>query len=224
MSRWFRVYDDLVDDPKVQQLPPAAFRGLVNLWCLASKNAGKLPPLSEIAFKLRLTEVKADALLRELRSANLLDDDADGSGTIRPHNWNGRQFKSDNVSDRVKKHREKHRTTVTSNDDETLHETPPETDTETEKKIGGVPTPPEPFVFVGKIVRLKAETYSTWREAYPHVPDLKAELTLADDYYSEHRPPGGKWFFPVSRWLAKANTEALAAKTAPPQTFERWAL
>lgn len=26
MSRWFRVYDGLVDDPKVQQLPPATFR------------------------------------------------------------------------------------------------------------------------------------------------------------------------------------------------------
>lgn len=26
MSRWFRVYDDLVDDPKVQMLTPAAFK------------------------------------------------------------------------------------------------------------------------------------------------------------------------------------------------------
>jgi hypothetical protein len=36
MTRWFRVYDDLVDDPKVQQLDPSLFKALINFWCLAA--------------------------------------------------------------------------------------------------------------------------------------------------------------------------------------------
>jgi len=40
MTRWFRVHDDLVDDPKVQRLDPRLFKALVNLWCLASANGG----------------------------------------------------------------------------------------------------------------------------------------------------------------------------------------
>jgi hypothetical protein len=30
MTRWFRVYNDLVDDPKVQRLDPTLFKALIN--------------------------------------------------------------------------------------------------------------------------------------------------------------------------------------------------
>lgn len=136
MSRWFRLYDDLVDDPKVQQLPAATFKGLINLWCVASKNDGRLPALADIAFKLRMPVAKAQQLVGDLMEARLIDEDED---TLRPHNWNGRQFKSDNVSERVKKHREKQRETVS----ETLHVTPPETETETETERTEPPSPPK---------------------------------------------------------------------------------
>ncbi len=43
MTRWFRVYEDLVDDPKVQRLDPSCFKALINLWCLASANGGSWP-------------------------------------------------------------------------------------------------------------------------------------------------------------------------------------
>lgn len=92
MTRWFRCYDDLVDDPKVQQLPAETFKGLINLWCLASKNDGALPPIANIAFKLRVKPEKVSKLLGALRLAGLLEDEA---GVTRPHNWNARQYKSD---------------------------------------------------------------------------------------------------------------------------------
>lgn len=92
MSRWFRCYDDLVDDPKVQQLPAEQFKGLINLWCLASKNDGALPPIADIAFKLRIKAEKVGKLLGALRLAGLLEDE---DGVTRPHNWNARQYKSD---------------------------------------------------------------------------------------------------------------------------------
>lgn len=92
MSRWFRVYDDLVDDPKVQRLPGETVKSLLNLWCLASQNDGMLPAADDIAFKLRMTPAKVTKLLSVLGECGLIDSDEDG---LRPHNWNARQYKSD---------------------------------------------------------------------------------------------------------------------------------
>jgi hypothetical protein len=74
MTRWFRVYVDLVDDPKVQRLDPLLFKALINSWCLASANDSVLPPTDEIAFKLRIKLEKAERVLAELRAAGLIDE------------------------------------------------------------------------------------------------------------------------------------------------------
>lgn len=137
MPRWFRVYDDLVDDPKVQRLPAELFKAIINLWCLASQNGGVLPALDDIAFKLRIKSDKLYTLMTALRNAGLLDDDETGT---HPHNWQSRQFKSDVSNERVKRFRERQKA-VTGNAGVTLHETPPEADTEqkqsrAEKKDG----------------------------------------------------------------------------------------
>jgi|SRR6185503_4968182 len=104
MSRWFRVYDDMVNDPKIQKLIPERFKLLVNIWCVASKNDGKLPSLDDLAFMLRM---RADDLAQELEYfiGNKLIDKKDGR--LIPHNWNTRQYKSDTSAERVKKHRQK---------------------------------------------------------------------------------------------------------------------
>src|SRR5690349_1451872 len=121
MSRWFRVYDDLVDDPKVQRLPDAMFKAIVNLWCLASKNDGALPPAADIGFKLRMKPAKVEAMLTMFIEAGLLDRDQD---LLRPHNWRNRQYKSDVSTDRVKQFRKRrwnvsHGVSVTRPDTET---------------------------------------------------------------------------------------------------------
>jgi len=130
MSRWFRLYDNLVDDPKIQRLSGEMVKALLNLWCLASQNDGMLPAVDDIAFKLRMKPAKVENLLSVLGECGLIDSDETG---LRPHNWNARQFKSDVSNERVKQHRERKRN-VTS----TVTETPPETEqkqkTETEKK------------------------------------------------------------------------------------------
>jgi hypothetical protein len=131
MTRWFRVYDDLVDDPKVQRLDPLLFKALINLWCLTSTNGGVLPPIDEIAFKLRMTPHKARRVLDALSAAGLFEDD--GTGT-HPHNWAGRQHKSDvedpTAAQRMRRHRNRQR-----NDGVTRPVTSrfPETEAETEK-------------------------------------------------------------------------------------------
>jgi hypothetical protein len=126
MTRWFRVYDDLVDDPKVQRLNPSLFKALINLWCLASANDGVFPSIDLIAFKLRMRPEKALRVLDQLRAAGLVDDDEKGA---RPHNWDQRQFKSDVSTVRVKRFRER-RGNVSTAFSKTASETEAEAESE----------------------------------------------------------------------------------------------
>lgn len=71
------------------------------------------------------------------------------------------------------------------------------------------------MAFIGKVVKLNTPDFNKWKQAYPHVPDLLAELQAADDYYAETPPKGGKWFFPVSNWLKRANERALGKNVQP---------
>jgi hypothetical protein len=130
MSRWFRVYADMVDDPKVQLLPPDLFKALINLWCLTAGNDGILPNAEDIAFKLRMKVERVKQIISALHDADLIETDETG---LRPHNWDGRQFKSDVSNERVKQHRKRK-----SNADVTLHsqlqQRPQRTDTEAEEE------------------------------------------------------------------------------------------
>ena len=107
MSRWFRVYDDMINEPKVQKLAPDRFKILINLWCVASKKGGTLPCAEDIAFQLRLGDSDIDDVLTDFIERGLIDRNRDG--TLTPHNWNTRQYKSDISSSRVTKHRQKHK-------------------------------------------------------------------------------------------------------------------
>jgi hypothetical protein len=122
LSRWFRVYDDLIDDPKVQQLDPETFKFLVNCWCIASKLGGNLPDVNQIAFQTRMRADKVSRLLNDLRARQLIDDTDQG---LEPHNWKGRQYKSDVSTERVRRFRERH-----GNANETFQKRPQSTETD----------------------------------------------------------------------------------------------
>ncbi len=130
MSRWFRFYDDAINDPKVQRLDPKMFKAWVNLLCLASKNDGWFPPIEDVCFSLRMSEMDAGRIVDGLISSGLIDDI---DGRFCPHNWRERQFKSDVSNERVKRFRER-KCNVT----DTVTVTPPETEqiqiTEAEQK------------------------------------------------------------------------------------------
>lgn len=106
MSRWWRAYDECVDDEKLLLLSDKQHRVWFNLLCLASKNNGRLPTMEVICLKLRMSETKVLAFIEELKERNLLDEI---DGEIEPHNWNGRQYKSDVSTERVQRHRERKR-------------------------------------------------------------------------------------------------------------------
>lgn len=128
MSRWFRMYSDVLDDPKVQRLPPDLFKAWVNLLCLASRNGGMLPGVEDIAFALRMSQDVTRNMVRDLSQRGLLDD-ADG---LTPHNWNERQFRSDKdetASERKRRQREREKQPIVTDDvtrDTTVTSRPPE--------------------------------------------------------------------------------------------------
>lgn len=106
MSRWFRMYADVLDDPKVQKLPPPLFKAWVNLLCLASRHGGVLPEIGDIAFALRADENVTRDIIRDLVGRGLIDE----GDALSPHNWDGRQFKSDQddtASERKRAQRER---------------------------------------------------------------------------------------------------------------------
>lgn len=126
---WFRLYTEVLDDPKVQRLPAHLFKTWVNLLCLAGELGGTLPSVDDIAFRLRMSAHDAASQLDELILAGLIDIGPENERT--PHNWPSRQFASDCSTERVRKHR-KQKEKQTRNAHETLHETPPDTEADTE--------------------------------------------------------------------------------------------
>jgi hypothetical protein len=120
MSRWFRLDDDVINDPKILLLPEAMRWIWIAFLCVASKNDGALPAIEIIALSLRVKASKATEYLNKLIHAGLIDQTETG---YAPHNWNARQFKSDVSTTRVKRFRERERN---------VSETPPHTETHTQ--------------------------------------------------------------------------------------------
>lgn len=122
MTRWFRLYADVLNNPKVQRLKATLFKAWINTLCVASGHQGHLPSISDYSFALRITESEAETILRQLINAGLVDE---RNGKMIVHDWLDRQFQSDGSTERVKRFRKRQR-----NVSETANETPPESDTE----------------------------------------------------------------------------------------------
>lgn len=63
---WIKLYRKLLDDPEWFALSGDASKMLANCWLLASESNGELPPLTTIAFRLRLTEKCVRELISQL--------------------------------------------------------------------------------------------------------------------------------------------------------------
>ncbi len=87
---WFRVYDEALDDPRLQRLPASLLRTWFNVLCATSRNGGTLPDLSELAFMLRTRPGALSRRLDALKAAGLILEETDGA--LRPVEWEKRQF------------------------------------------------------------------------------------------------------------------------------------
>lgn len=124
MSTWFRFYTSALNDPKVQRLPPALFKTWVNILCVASEENGSLPPVEELAVKLRLRPDRCQSAVSKLTVRRLLDV-KDGDSVV--HNWKARQFISDVSTQRVRDYRKRSKD-ASRNVSDAVSETPPDSD------------------------------------------------------------------------------------------------
>lgn len=105
-GRWWRAYADARHDPKLQRLGARLFKQWFHLLCLCSISDGRLPNLDDIAFDMRTSRSRAQAIIDRLVARGLIDKNDNG---YKPHNWDGRQYKSDRSAERMRRHRERHR-------------------------------------------------------------------------------------------------------------------
>lgn len=158
---WFRFYPEVYTDRKISRAAAAAgteklffigaWAGLLS-FASSSPDRGRLLITTKLPYtdkdiceELELEPEKWSAIRDALFQYEMLDQDENGVYFIR--NWDKRQFKSDNSTERVRKYRKKQ----DSNDDETGDETglkrfgnapDTETESETESEIDGADAPP----------------------------------------------------------------------------------
>lgn len=109
---WFRVYHDIIDDPKVLALPRAARWHIIELFAISSRQTdsklaanslqtlrGCLPPINQIAIHMRLSLKKTREVIQLMIDNGFIDASEDWS-VLAIHGWENRQFKSDDVSSR----------------------------------------------------------------------------------------------------------------------------
>jgi len=157
MTRWFRLYDDVLNDPKVQKLNGELFKLWINVLCIASKHGGVLPSLDDLSFELRLPTLVCKTEIDMLKAAGLID----GDKKLKPHGWEKRQYKSDTSTDRVKRFRERSRNVT-----ETVSETAPDTDTETDTETDTKQNKRNPIVPLKSRSASSAEFDAFW-SVYP---------------------------------------------------------
>lgn len=105
--KWFRFYTEIIDDPKMRKLTGEEFRLFTYLLAIAAEEEkGGLIPYGEedIAWKLRAPQELVTQTIEKCIELRILEKNGTGWRFI---NWDKRQFRSDNVTGRVRKLRKR---------------------------------------------------------------------------------------------------------------------
>ena len=140
--KWFRFYDEILDDPKLFNLSDSEFRCFVNMLCLANKRSrdtqGQVKRGSidvqgvNLLRLLRCHHKTFESTTRKLTELSIISNNGNGIEFIH---WDKRQYESDDVNIRVKRYRNVTRNvTVTPPDNRVQN-----TDTDKEKKKKELP-------------------------------------------------------------------------------------
>jgi len=119
--RWWRAYAGSRRDPKLRQLSDRQFRVWYDILCLAAEYNGEIP-VADLTHHLTGRSDHTLRTVSELLDYGLL---TYGGGLIIPHNWHGRQYKSDLSTARVRRFRQRRKVKRRNGQSET-HETAPE--------------------------------------------------------------------------------------------------
>ncbi len=121
--QWIKLYDEILEDPKMGRLSDGAYRFCINLFLLASRQEardGSLPDLCDIAWILRLDEKTAASHLGELVKGGIVTHEGE---KVTVTKFSDRQGKTE-TAERMKQYRDRKR--KTGKDDEPV--TPDETE------------------------------------------------------------------------------------------------
>lgn len=132
---WLRLYTDILDDEKIAQLSDNQYKIFTFLMLMACENesSGTITQDQQaIAWRLRIPLHRIKSAVEKLKSLNIISIE---NNNITFINWSKRQYKSDNINERVKRYRQKN---------ETLHATDQnrdrtDTDTDTENTMPDKP-------------------------------------------------------------------------------------
>ena len=130
MMEWLRLYNEIIDDPKIAKMSDHQYRCFTYLLCIANTQdeRGIIPlDIAEISWRIRMSAEDVQDTMSKLIELNIITNINDSYIFI---NWSKRQFNSDDINSRVKRSREKGRN-VTGNVTCNVRDT--DTDTDTEK-------------------------------------------------------------------------------------------
>jgi len=103
---WLKLWIDLLDDAKTARMPDWLFRRWIYLLLAAKEydQDGLLPPVQDLAWRLRLSEEQVDQALRALATIGVVCEVSPGSWMIV--NFKKRQAPSESI-DRMRAYRER---------------------------------------------------------------------------------------------------------------------
>lgn len=73
----------------------------------------------------------------------------------------------------------------------------------------------QPPKWIGVNLSVTADQFDRWRQSFPDVPSIVAELQVFDDWLTENGVADGKLMHRASRWLANADAKHAAQKRNP---------
>ena len=187
--KWFRMYGEFANDPKVQAMPENMQRRLVMLFCMQSNDDLDNATDDEILCLLRISKAEFK------KTKQLFIDKGFINERWQLINWGKRQFESDSSTDRSKRCREKKKTV-----DATLQEqqknvdaTPPDTDTDTDTELSSSYNPSLPE----KPDDDAAKVYQAWENG----------IGMINGTLKEFLDDASKTYSPV--WVIEAIKEAV---------------
>ncbi len=145
---WLRLYSEARNDAKLESLSDEQFRVWFRLLCFANEQPerGSIAGIDEELLAVEVAKGDVELLQETIQRLVKLRILSVGEDNVRFVNWEKRQFQSDDVTERVRKHRESKRST---HEGETLQKrcsnvdvTPTDTDTEADTEKDKTLPPP----------------------------------------------------------------------------------
>jgi hypothetical protein len=179
--KWFRFYDEFLDDPKVAMMSDSDQLLWVKALCLANSDKRRgFITLSEdeICWKLRISIEQWKSVVDKFRAKGMIEH---CEGGYKITNWGSRQFCSDSSAERVSRHRQKKKQAC--NVTPTVTVTPPDTETDTETDKEKEKETNQDFSFFEKNITDRGSDLG--EEPTPLPPSLDAATQARLEVYRE---------------------------------------